>query len=340
NATWAYAININKVFAFNNNTVTVYIKNSGRYPVTINDIFLNSSSTDFSILSGSTSPSPGSVSIFKLTSIQPLLFGNTLNIGATANYTLTLENVSSSYHVPFILDATPNISIKAGWPYSIAFDNKTSSNNDTVYLTVMNTGNMTVTLTNFLLYNGTMFIPHQFNSTSNYILHNQSIITLEPYQIMTYVNKSLAFDISAESAGFLAINVTADVVLNPSYHLSVLGYLRILHDQPNITIINDNTTTIAYHYTVPFPITVVTINLTNFGNVVLTMNLPTDIKLNGTSNYFAGAITLKPGESIIINTNIQMSPPTVGQFIKITSTAHYGTNTYTDEIIIKVYKPN
>ncbi|MHA1649485.1 MAG: STT3 domain-containing protein [Candidatus Helarchaeota archaeon] len=326
NATWAYAIRVNKVFAFTNNTVFVYIKNTGRYPVTINDIYLNSSSTEFTLLSGSYTPSPGTVSLFKLISSTPLLFGNTLEIEATANYTLTLENISDTYHMPFVIYNGPNITIIEGWPNTVAFDNSTTSNNDTVYVTIMNTGNTTFSITNFYLNNTV----HLFNR-----IDNQSILIFEPYQSATFANWSIIFDISAESGQFLEVNVTTDIVVDTLHNLSAFVSLRILHNQPNITIMENNAT-IAYRYTTPIYMTV-TVNLTNFGDRELFINFQNDLRLNDTANYFTGTIILKPGESVVKYAILDENDPLISSnFLKISIII----SLITDELIVEVYSGN
>ena len=331
NVTWAYAISISKVYAFSNNSVTVYLRNMGRYPVTTNTITLNSTSTPYSVINGSKTLAPGTASIFKLTSSTQLRFGNILNVVANANYTITLKNISSTYIVPFILYNGPNVTIITGWPKTVAFDNGTTPYHDTVYLTVMNTGNVTIKLTGFLLYNGSTYLPHQFKT-----LNNQSLITLESDQAITYVNRSIRFQISADWGQFLKINLTTNIRRDALHNMSVTTSLRVLHDHSNITITHPNAT-IAYHYTLPVSFTVVTLNLTNYGNVALTINLPSDIKINGTGNYYTGIITLKPGESMVRNAIITTSPPEVGTYLDISVKAWYGSNYVTDLITIRVY---
>ncbi|MDD1779271.1 MAG: hypothetical protein LUQ65_13980, partial [Candidatus Helarchaeota archaeon] len=334
NVTWAYAMSITKVYAFVNNSVTVYLRNMGRYPVTVNKITLNSTSTPFTVIAGAKTLPPGTSSIFKLTSSSQLRFGNILNVVANANYTLTLKNISTTYTAPFILYNGPNVTIITGWPKTAAFDNGTTSYHDTVYLTVMNTGNVTIKLTGFFLYNGSISVPHQFITLSN-----QSLITLESDQAITYVNRSIRFQISANSGQFLKVNITTNMRHDALHNMSTTSFLRVLHNSANITITHPNAT-IAYHYTIPVSFTVVTLNLTNYGNAALTMNMPSDVKINGTGNYYTGTIILNPGESIVCNAIITTNPPLDGTQLDIYVKAWYGSNYVTDLLIIWVYKGN
>ncbi|MFX1294571.1 MAG: hypothetical protein ACFFD2_06935 [Promethearchaeota archaeon] len=333
NASWAYIIRINKVFAFINNTVTVYLENIGRYPVTINNFYLNSSSTPFTLVSGSLTPLPGTISIFNMTSSIPLLFSNELEVEAIANYTISLENISASYYMPFVLYDGPNITIIQGWPNTVAFDNITTTNNDTVYITVMNTGNMTFNITNFLL-NDTV---HQFERVDN-----QTAMIMEPYQIITFINQSITFDVSANSGDFLEINITTDIQIDTSYNLSTLTSLRVLHDQPNITL-----TANATYYSSPFFETFITLNIINYGNETLSINLLNDIKIINMTNsyefnydliYSLNTIILKPGESQLgILLKVEYDPPKSGVSIKIEVTGKYDIGKeITSQVIIVV----
>jgi len=334
NVTWAYAMSINKVYAFTNKTVTVYLKNIGRYPITVNRISLNSTSNPYTLINGSLSLAPGTTSIFKLTSNIQLKFGNRLNVEAIANYTRTLKNITSTYNVAFVLYNGPNITITSGWPGTVAFDNGSSPYHDTVYLTVMNTGNLTIKLTNFLLFNGTIYLPHQFKT-----INNQSLMILEPDQSITYVNRSILFEISANRAQFLKINLTTNIRLDALHNMSVITSLRVLHNYPNITIWNQNATVAYYYSSPPPPRIVVQLNLTNYGNTLLTINLPNDVTINITGSYewdTVGSIILKPGESIIRYAT-KTNPAPVAQYLRITVTAWYGSNSVTDQLIIQVY---
>lgn len=292
NATWAYAIKVNKAYAFTNNTVTVDVKNVGRYPVTIKDILLNSTSTYFTIINGSSTPLPNSITILKLTSTSPLLFGSKLVIKAVANFTNTLKTVSDTYQMPFVLYNGPNITIVKNWPNTVAFDNSTIIKNDTVYVTIMNTGNTAFTVMNFLL-NNTL---HRFGR-----IDNQTIMTFEPLQSATFVNRSLTININAKTGQFLAINVTTNIIVS-GHNLSTLSLIRVFYNKANITIMDDPATSATRYVN----FIEVRINFSNFGDRPLVINLQADVKINGTANwpYLTGSITLNPGESIVKYTTI------------------------------------
>ncbi|NVM31548.1 MAG: hypothetical protein HWN65_22110 [Candidatus Helarchaeota archaeon] len=325
NVTWAYATKINNVLAFTNNTVTIYLENIGRNPVTLNDVYLDSTSTNFTVISGSITPPAGTSSILRLTSGTPLEFGNILEVQTRANYTNALDNVSSTFQVPFILKDGPNITIIEDWPNTMAFDNGSSSNNDTVYLTVRNTGNITFTITNFLLHDGITFIPHQFNTTTN-----QSVMVLDPYQIVKYVNRSTAFDISADTGELLEINVTTNIVIDASHNLSTSILTFVLHNQPNITVLAN-----ATYYPPAFDETHISVNLTNYGNTILSIDLQNDIKVINVSNgfefnfdvdYLIGTVVLSPGQSELgILLIIETVPPKNGVSVKIQVQGLYET---------------
>ncbi|TFG05474.1 MAG: hypothetical protein EU536_01860 [Promethearchaeota archaeon] len=331
NVTWAWALKADKLFAFTNDTVIVHLQNVGRYPITIQQINLNSTATDFTIISGSSTPSAGTSVIFKLTSTAPLNFGNVLKVEVIANYTAALDNLTFLYTIPFVLYDGPNITIIPNWPHTVAYDNNSISNNDTVYLTLMNTGNETLTIANFFLNNGTHFVPHQFIT-----VQNTSVFLLEPYQVIQYVNYSLLFDISAEMGGFLDINVTTDKRLSATNNLSVFTSLRVLHSQPNITIMENNAT-IALHYTTIGNPTTILINLTNYGDTILTINLNQYPTVNGTA-YFSGTIILNPGESVELDYIITPNGPVDGTLLNIFVRAEYDSNYVTDQLTITVYE--
>ncbi len=523
-ATWAFAISINKVHAFNNNTVFVYVENVGRVPVTINNILLNSTSTAFMVMSGSSTPPVGTTSVFKLISALPLSFGNSLEVQVDANYTAGYfaassfekdlagsnpsgwsvtegsgtsinvideyegrskvveffdnsaeasrmyssfsaknsgtiewwvnlgstsasgENVfymsawegsnadgqqafvlaaygdydspynnrlvnyggypetivsspfftrftwhhikidfscdTDSYRVwidgsyvgefgfkndvseikswdfatsgtytqynsyfyvdaidyswalkdiseivqPSVLYNGPNITIAEQWPYTIAYDNSSIVNNDTVYLSVTNTGNTTFTISNITIDN----IYHQFIRTDDQIQ-----LVLEPGQFVTLVNQSLLLNINADIGQFIDVNVTTNIPLSINHNLSALRSLRVIHDQPNITIMENNATS-AIHYLTPTDLALINITLTNYGNTTLSLNLNTGLLINGTS-YLSGTRVIKPGETIEFELNPIINGPKRGQKLVISVTAWYGTKSVTDQLTITVY---
>ncbi|MHA1279031.1 MAG: STT3 domain-containing protein [Candidatus Helarchaeota archaeon] len=325
NVTWAYAMNINQVYAFNNNTVITYLQNVGRYPITINCIYLNSSSTSFTVINGSSTPAPGTISIFKMSSGIPLLFGNSLTIEAIANYTSSLENISASYSVSSILSAGPNITILSGWPYTVVFDNSSASINDSVYITIMNTGNTTFNLANIYL-NGTL---HVFNRTDNI-----SSVTFAPYERATFVKHNISIPLSAKNNDYLEINVTTDLPIDTTHNLSSLQTIRVLYDKPNITVFANAI------YSALFDQTIVIFNLTNYGDTPLTINLENDLSVNYTAEYPSGILTINPDEfweDSSKKISIRVDPPTVGEYIIVQVTAWYGTSSIVDDIIIPVY---
>jgi len=328
NATWAWAFQINEAFAYTNDTVIVHLENIGRFPISIHEVQLNSTTTPFVVINGNITPNAGELSILKLNSTISLDFGNILEVTVIANYTSALDNLSHLYTVPFVLYNGPNITVVENWPNTMAFDNSSVINNDTVYVTVMNTGDVAFSITNLLLNNGSIFISHDFET-----INNQSL-RLEPYQKITLLNRSITFDISAESGDFLNINVTTDWSLDATTNLSVSTSIMVLHNQPNITIREKNAT-IAYHYTTPGNPTTIAINLTNYGDTILTINLDQYPTVNGTA-YFTGTTILKPGESVKLE-HIIFNGPEPGDLLNIYVQANYDGNFVVDSIQIIVY---
>ncbi len=324
NVTWAYAINIDKVYAFINDTVLAYLENVGRYPVTINTINLNSSATAFTVISGSATPAPGTTSAFRMTSTTPLLFGDKLNVEVIANYTRSLQNVSDSYLMSHILDTGPNVTIVTGWPNTVAFDNSSAGINDTVYLTIMNTGNTTFSLTNIYL-NDTA---HIFSRTDNI-----TSMIFAPYDRATFVRHNISVPLDAANADYLEINVTTDYLIDATNNLSAMKSIRVLYDQANISLLAKAI------YSALFGETIVLLNLTNYGDTPLTITLQSDLNVNYTAEYPSGVITINPGEFWQDTTKtieISDDPPITGEPLKVEVTAWYGTSSVTDEIEILV----
>jgi dolichyl-diphosphooligosaccharide--protein glycosyltransferase len=325
NATWAYAINIDKVYAFVNNTVLTYLENVGRYPVTINTINLNSSATAFTVITGSVAPAPGTTSVLRMISPTPLLFGDRINVEVIANYTNSLQNISDSYLMSHILDTGPNLTILSGWPNTVAFDNSSAGINDTVYVTIMNTGNTTFSLTNIYL-NDTA---HVFARTDNI-----TSITFAPYEQATFVKHNISIVLDAAAADYLEINATTDLPIDATHNLSAVKSIRVLYDQANISLLANAI------YSALFGATIVQFNLTNYGDTPLTINLQSDLMVvNYTAEYPSGVITINPGEfwqDATKTIEIGDDPPTTGEYIEVQVTAWYGASSVTDAIEIQV----
>jgi len=331
---WAYNMQFTKIYAYLNDTVVIYIKNTGVGTITVNNFYINGTICNWTLVSGSITLNPNEIATFLLNTTYStnnsinLNFSNIINVMATANYTSTLQNISYNYNNLFVLDTNYNITIVKGWPDTYAFDNGTLIDaNDTIYITIMNSGAYNITISDILV---------------NGLLRNFTIVgsspnnfTISPYQTLKLVNMTnLGIDLNATER--VHINVTTNATV-----LSKLVWddinLIICYRVFNVSLLYKNNETWVNGSTDQ-----IFLNITNYGNETLTLG-ENMIFINDTVDFMyyyniqsgISEITLRPGDTVLISiilTNLGpfIPPdPQIGQKVKV-SLSWYVDDIYLD----------
>jgi hypothetical protein len=319
---WAYSMNITSIFAYLNNTIIVKVKNSGHAgAITLNNFTVNDITCNWTLVSGSLILNSNESATIEIntTGVIDLKFGDLVSVTAKANFSNTLENILYTYEDLFVLDINSNITILEGWPYTYAFDNSTGSDvNDTIYITVMNTGAYDINLSNISIN----------NLLRDFVIVGEGILpwneTLTPYETIRLVNSSnLGIDINATER--ININVSS----NSSAGLDLIWdnlQVIVCYTEFNVTLLHDNNES----YVNNTDLDKLFLNITNYGNKTLYIGSG-DIMVNNTVNYMyqlglqsgISEIILNPGDTILINiTLINLGPfvggkPDVGEMVRV-----------------------
>ncbi|MHA1382395.1 MAG: STT3 domain-containing protein [Candidatus Helarchaeota archaeon] len=316
NLTWNVGILIENAWLFENGTVKFNITNNGLTNVTLYQLTINQTETFWANSTDNMTISPSGVmlevgqsKLINVSSTDFVLnnFSKYVLLNMTANYTSSLSDLvfaspQTTDGLLFILSENKNITIVAGYPYTSAFDNGSyaqTATNDTIKITVMNSGPVNITLNSFELFNGSWV---EFNFTDlNGILSFQNY-TLEPYDIITFHNVSINNNFTKN---FIELNVT-DIIpvrvnttatlVSTIYNITVLNISRDIRIQPeNITLVDSWRN-------------LINLTLTNYGNEYLLLD---SIKINGTAlnknfdqingtiwnNWDSEFFTLTPGQT-------------------------------------------
>ncbi|MBD3227305.1 MAG: hypothetical protein GF329_03880 [Candidatus Lokiarchaeota archaeon] len=293
---WAYNMNFTNIYAYLNDSVYITVNNSGSGgSITINNFLINGTAINWTILSGSSTLDIGEkTEIFlNTTDIIDLEFADLINVTCTANFSLSGNNISYSRDDIFVLDINSNITIIEGFPQTYAFDNGTlADGNDTVYITVMNTGSENITIANVTIN----------NMLTNFTVDglDPNNLTLIPYQTIILNSSSLEFNINATER--IHINVSTNSTVD-SQVLSDYADVLVCYTNFNITLLYANNESWVNGATDR-----IYLNITNYGNESISMGHG-DIIINETvdfmDNYYSqfgiSSILLNPGESIMIN---------------------------------------
>ncbi|MFX1450227.1 MAG: STT3 domain-containing protein, partial [Promethearchaeota archaeon] len=311
NLTWSIGIVIDDAYMFENGTIKFNVTNIGKTNVSLDQIRIIRNVTE--IFNANSTLSNVSLDIGEsknLTITSNLVSGNfskyaLLNVSAryTASYTDLIYAVPPTDNGSlFILATDKNITIVEGFPYTFAFDNGTKSANDTVKITIMNSGDRNFTINSFELYNGS-WIEFSFRDL-NGVLSNQNY-TLEPYDIVTFQNisinnfsmsKFIELNVSTNKTDKLKVRVnTTASVLSVISNITKFNTTADIKIEPNITIVDSNHN-------------LINLTLTNYGPINLRVN---EITIDGTpldryselinntiwNNWPNTFFTLEPGQT-------------------------------------------
>jgi len=306
NLSWNVGIALDDVWLFENGTVRFNVTNIGLTNVSIFQLKI---SRDVTEVFNTTDITPENITLtigesqrFNVSS--SLINGNFSKyalLNMSANYTSTLTDlVYASPHTDnnsvFILSVNENITILTDYPHSLVVDNGTWNNettNDTVILTVMNTGAVNITLDKFMLNNGSWL---EFNFTDLNGALSYHNYTLNPYDTVTFHNVTIN---NQNNSRFIELNATSTlpIQVNTTNNVLYSATFTIVHNYPNVTIQPMN---ITYANAVTEKINV---TLTNYGDSALTITgiyvNSTYISLVNDTPFLDLARTLNPGQTKI-----------------------------------------
>ncbi|TFF85615.1 MAG: hypothetical protein EU551_03635 [Promethearchaeota archaeon] len=319
---WAYSMNFTSIFAYLNDTIIVKVKNSGHAgAITLNNFTVNDIACNWTLISGSTTLNSNELATVEIntTGFIDLKFADLINVTAKANFSSTQQNILYTYEDLFVLDTNSNITILEGWPYTYAFDNSTGSDvNDTVYITVMNTGAYDINLSNITIN----------NLLRDFIIVEEGILpwneTLAPYETIRLVN-STNLGINLNATERININVSTNSSVGSDLVWDDLQVI-VCYTKFNVTLLHNNNES----YVNNSDLDKLFLNITNYGNETLYIGSG-DIMVNNTVNYMyhlglqsgISEIILNPGDTILINiTLINLGPfvggkPDVGEMVRV-----------------------
>ncbi|MHA1229037.1 MAG: STT3 domain-containing protein [Candidatus Helarchaeota archaeon] len=320
---WAYNMNYTKIYAFNNDTIKVIVKNIGVGNISINSFYVNNTLCNWTVISGTVFLKPNEFAEFLLNTTADvnntinLNFSDRVDVKVVANYSSSMENITYTYENLFVLDVDYNITILERYPYTYAFDNGTLNDaNDTIYISVMNTGGYGITVKNI---------------TINGVLRNFTIVgntstdyTIEPYEIIKLVNSTnLGLDLNATEK--IKINVTTNSTIGSNYVWDDATII-VCYTTANVTLLYKNNESYVDADT-----DLIYLNLTNYGNEILVLKTGS-IYINNTIDFMErynvqfgiAEIELRPGDNVLLSIDIHnlgpfISPlPNAGDIVKVT----------------------
>ena len=244
----------------------------------------------------------------------------------SANYTSSEDDLVYAFpdttnNLMFILSENKNITILPEFPYTTAFSNGSyidNVRNDTVIVSVMNSGSVNITIDSFELFNGSNWLEFNFTDLSGVLSYKN--YTLEPYEIVTFHNLTINNNYTSR---YIELNVTEILPVRVNSTATVVSTTR------NITILN----TTAHFEIRPENNTyanatenIVYITLTNYGPTNLILNYiqinetifsKSSDKINDTLWYDLSTefLTMTPGQT---KTFWVLYSTSQGEYIEIT----------------------
>lgn len=306
NLTWNVGLLIENAWLIENGTVKVALRNIGVSNLSIYQltIILNQTETFNSSKMTPANVSLGSEGFETINVTSNLINGNFSKyaiMNVSANYTSSLSDLV--FAIPqtingslFILSQSKNITIVKGFPYTVAFDNGTYAQgvrNDTLKITIMNSGSENITIYKFELYNGSWI---NFNFTDATGVLSYQNYTLKPYDQVIFYNYSINNNYSSNYIELNVSNILSIRVNTTTNNIDRVN-LTIVQNFANITIRPMNIT-FASDATNEINVTI-----TNFGDTILVLS---SIMVNSSfqaivnsSDFYSLDRTLNPGDTKI-----------------------------------------
>ncbi len=276
NLTWNVGIQVENVYVIDNGTIKLNVTNIGRNNVTIYQMKVNQTETYWANITTNMTITPagaflevGQSKIINVT-YNNMNFSNYVLLNVSANYTsdesdLVYASPLTENGYLFVLSQTENLTILKDFPYSLVVDNgtfDTKTANDTIKITVMNTGAQNITIDTFDLYNSSSWLGFGFTDLLG-VLSNKNY-TLEPYDSVTFVNTTIN---NKNKTSYIELNATniLPIRINTTNNVVDSFNFTIVYNEANITI-------------QPWPLTYADANnekinatITNYGDSILTL---------------------------------------------------------------------